>query len=114
MRTLCKNLILLILGIFIMPLSSVNAKIPAEQVAIGGITYKASIDYIISIYGQPSRVKNGTIISALSLSFFTLLPDILVLIIPRLIKLLHVPRREIRSWYGLVILDNIYPVMKVV
>ena len=60
MRTLCKNIILLILGIFIMPLSSVNAKIPAEQVAIGGITYKASIDYIISIYGQPSRVKNGT------------------------------------------------------
>ncbi len=59
MRTLCKKLIMIILGVFIMPIGIVYAKIPAEQVAIGGITYKATIDYIISIYGQPSRVKSG-------------------------------------------------------
>ena len=58
MKKIWKNVVLFVLGLIILPIGMADAKLPPEQVAIGGITYKASIDYVISIYGQPHRVKS--------------------------------------------------------
>lgn len=38
-----------------------DARIAPGQAAIGGINYKASIDYVIGIYGKPDNIVRGSI-----------------------------------------------------
>lgn len=38
-----------------------DARIAPERAAIGGISYKASIDYVIGIYGEPDNIVRGSV-----------------------------------------------------
>lgn len=38
-----------------------DARIAPDQAAIGGVSYKAGIDYVISIYGEPDNIVRGSI-----------------------------------------------------
>ncbi len=59
MKRLLHKMLMITIVALVIPLGTAYAKLPAEEVAIGGITYKASIEYIINIYGEPHRVAKG-------------------------------------------------------
>lgn len=61
MKHLVAKIFLMICAVLLLlPYSTVNAKLTVDQIAIGGITYKSSLDYIIGIYGEPDSIKGGS------------------------------------------------------
>lgn len=38
-----------------------DARIAPDQAAVGGIAFKASIDYVIGIYGEPENIVRGSV-----------------------------------------------------
>lgn len=49
----------LIAVVCLFPLSKAEATISDEQIAIGGITYKCPINYVLDKFGPPHRIESG-------------------------------------------------------
>jgi len=60
MKKLFIKSILVFLAFIIMPCITADAKLSADQVYIGGITHKSSMDSIIELYGKPHVIKSTT------------------------------------------------------
>lgn len=55
------NYALLAAVLFASGMPKCNARIAPERAAIGGISYKASIDYVIGIYGEPDNIVRSSV-----------------------------------------------------
>ena len=57
-RKLLTSTVLFLLLFTVMPISSIcsASSLPLSEISIGGIPYRASADYVKSIYGEPDRV----------------------------------------------------------
>ena len=54
-----KYVLCLLTVICIFPFGKANAAISDEQIAIGGITYKCPISYVLDKFGPPHRIESG-------------------------------------------------------
>lgn len=59
LREIFKCVLCLIAVVCLFPLSKAGAMISDEQIAIGGITYKCSINYVLDKFGPPHRIESG-------------------------------------------------------
>lgn len=62
MKNLLMRLVIAIFAVVLLvPSVIANAKLSSDQIAIGGITYKSSLDYIYGIYGPPDFIESGSV-----------------------------------------------------